>query len=51
MHSRSSSAANNMGAEVVECDFGGAIRRAKRPLRLRVNPLHRKAERAMQAFS
>ena len=44
-------AANNVRAEVVEREFGGSIRRGKGPLRLKTNPLHRKAERAMQAFS
>jgi hypothetical protein len=38
-------------AEAVEREFGGSIRRGKGPLRLKTNPLHRKAERAMQAFS
>jgi hypothetical protein len=47
----SSSAANNVRAEVVEREFGGSIRRGKGPFRLKANPLHRKAERAVQAFS
>jgi hypothetical protein len=38
-------------SEVVEREFGGSIRRGKRPLRLKANPLHRKAERAVWAFS
>jgi hypothetical protein len=44
-------AANNVRAVVVERGFGGAIRRPKKPLRLNANPLHRKAKRAVQAFS
>jgi len=48
---RSSSTANNVHVEIVEREFGGAIRRGKGPLRLKANPLHRKAERAVQAFS
>jgi hypothetical protein len=38
-------------SEVVEREFGGSIRRGKGPLRLKANPLHRKAERAVWAFS
>jgi hypothetical protein len=42
---------NNVRAEVGGREFGGPIRRGKGPLRLKANPLHRKAERAVQAFS
>jgi len=38
-------------SEVLERDLGGSIRRGKGPLRLKANPLHRKPERTMQAFS
>jgi hypothetical protein len=41
----------NVRIEVVERQLGGPIRRGKGPLRLKANPLHRKAKRAMQAFS
>jgi len=44
-------AANNVRAVVVERAFGRATRRRKKPLRLNANPLHRKAKRAVQAFS
>jgi hypothetical protein len=42
---------NNVRAEVGGREFGGSIRRGKGPLRLQANPLHRKAERAVRAFS
>jgi hypothetical protein len=42
---------NNVRTEVVEREFGGPIRRGKGPLRLKANPLHRKAKRAVHAFS
>jgi hypothetical protein len=44
-------AANNVPAAAVARGFGGAIHRRKKPLGLNADPLHRKAERAVQAFS
>jgi hypothetical protein len=38
-------------SEVVEREFAGSIHRGKEPLRLCANPLHRKAKRAVRAFS
>jgi hypothetical protein len=38
-------------AVVVERESEGSVGRRKRPLRLNANPLHRKAKRALRAFS
>jgi len=38
-------------AAVVERESDGSVRRRKRPLRPNANPLHRKAKRALYAFS
>jgi hypothetical protein len=46
-----SSAAIKVRTEVVEREFGDSIRRGKEPVRLKENPLHRKAERAVRTFS
>jgi hypothetical protein len=49
--SHSSSAANNGHPQVVAREFGGPVHRWKGALRLKENPLHRKAKRAEHAFS
>jgi len=41
----------NVRAEVGERECEGPVRRGKVPLCPKANPLHRKAERALQGFS